>query len=314
MFKSILELIYGVVPGRTPKQKPPRLYLGSPDKFIEIDDWDLFRKQTIPQLEAGGWNAVRMEGQETVHPVPPVHPQDDPVRYYFLGIVGTVPWPRARPKHDIRKFQKPLQPRSSEQDVSSKIWSYFHRDWTWDSDIGATDYDEAQRALSEFMPRHGVFGKGLYADIGYETFAGDDRGSGMLKVVSTAFKDAIESVEPRIHHFFPYEIRCDDDRVIEDYWIFVHRGGVHAVDPTASCFMQTFREDGTDYFQSYVPWSHTEAAENRIVLTAGALGGRHYAIDPMLCSDRPVISAALAEKLRPVLWKNQQPIPVITRE
>ena len=45
----------------------------------------------------------------------------------------------------------------------------------------------------------------------------------------------------------------------------------------------------------------------------GGMGGRHYAIDPVLDSDRPIISAALAGKLRAVLWKNQQPVPVITR-
>jgi hypothetical protein len=297
-----------------PKSKPPRLYLGSPEKLIEIDDWDVFRKKTIPELQAAGWNAVRMEGQELTHPVPPPQPQDDPVRYYFLGIVGTVPWPRARPRHHILKFQKALKPRSSqEENVSSKIWFYFHpKGWQpGDPEIGSKDYDEAHLALSEFVPRDGLFGKGLYADIGYESVAGDDRGSGRLKVVNTAFKDAIESVEPRIHHFFPYEIRCDDGRLIEDYWIFVHRGSVRAVDPIASCFVRNFRDDGTDYFESYAPWEHTEAAENRIVVRGDEMGGRHYAVDPL--DDRPLISAVLAERLRSVLWKNQQLIPVIVR-
>jgi hypothetical protein len=167
-----------------PRTKPSRLYLGSPEKFIEIDDWDVFRKKTIPELQAAGWNAVRMEGQELTHPVPPPQPQDDPVRYYFLGIVGTMPWPRARPKHHIHKFQKPLKPRSGEENADSKIWSYFHPEgWQLgDPEIGSKDYDEAHRALSEFMPRYGLFRKGLYADNGYESFVGDDRGSGMLKV------------------------------------------------------------------------------------------------------------------------------------
>jgi hypothetical protein len=298
-----------------PRTKPSRLYLGSPEKFIEIDDWDVFRKKTIPELQAAGWNAVRMEGQELTHPVPPPQPQDDPVRYYFLGIVGTMPWPRARPKHHIHKFQKPLKPRSGEENADSKIWSYFHPEgWQLgDPEIGSKDYDEAHRALSEFMPRYGLFRKGLYADNGYESFVGDDRGSGMLKVVNTAFKDAIESVEPRVHHFFPYEIRCNDGRIIQDYWIFVHRGTVRAFDPIASCHVQHFREDGVAYFHSYVVWTHTEAAENRIVVSGSALDGRHYAIDPQLDNHRPLVSAAPAERLRPVLWKNQQPIPVIVR-
>jgi hypothetical protein len=157
---------------------------------------------------------------------------------------------------------------------------------------------------------YGLFRKGLYADIGYESDVGDGRGSGRLNVVNTA-EDAIESVEPRVHHFFPYEIQCDDGRLIEGYWIFVHRGTVRAFDPIASCFVQNIREDGIDYFHSYASWTHTEAAENRIVVSGGALGGRHYAIDPR--DGRPIISAALAGRLRPVLWKNQQPIPVIVR-
>jgi hypothetical protein len=304
------------MPSRLSKTRPSRLYLGSPEKFIEIHDWDLFQKKTIPELQAAGWNAVRMEGQELTNPVPPARPQDDPVRWYFLGIVDTVPWPRARPKYQMSKFQKPLKPRASEEaDAELKIWSYFRpKGWQLgDPEIGSTDYDEAHRALSEFIPRYGLFRKGLYADNGYESFVGDDRRSGMLKVVNTAFKDAVESVEPRVHHFFPYEIRCDDGRVIEDYWIFVHRGTVRAVDPIASCFLQNFREDGTAYSNTYVPWMHTEAAENRIVVSSSALGGRHYAIDPWLDGHRPLVSAALAERLRPVLWKNQQPIPVIVR-
>ncbi len=254
-----------------------------------------------------------MKGLEHI-PVPPAQPQDDPVRYYFLGIVGTVPWPRARPKHHIHKFQKPLKPRASvEENAESKIWSYFHPEgWQLgDPETGSKDYDEAHRALSEFIPRYGLFRKALYADIGYETDVSDDRGSGTLKAVNTAFKDAIESVEPRVHHFFPYEIRCDDGRIIQDYWIFVHRGSVLALEPIASCFVQHFREDGTGYFHSYVVWTHTEAAENRIVVSGGALGGRHYAMDPR--DGRPIISAALAERLRPVVWKNQKPIPLIVR-
>jgi hypothetical protein len=100
--------------------------------------------------------------------------------------------------------------------------------------------------------RYGLFRKGLYADIGYESDVGDDRGGGRLNVVNTA-KDAIEAVEPRVHHFFPYEIRCDDGRLIEDYWIFVHRGTIRAFDPIASCFVQNCREDGIDYFYSLCP-------------------------------------------------------------
>jgi hypothetical protein len=297
-----------------PRTKPSRLYLGSPDKCIEIDDWDVFRKKTIPELQAAGWNAVPMEGQGLTHPVPPARPQDDPVLYYLLGIVDTVPWPRARPKHHIHKFQKPLKPLSSaEENADLKIWLYFHpKDWQLgDPEIGSKDYDEAHRALSEFIPRYGLFGEGLYADIGYESIVGDDRARGLLNIVSTAFKDAIESVEPRVHHFFPYEIRCADGRIIQDYWIFVHRGSVTALDPIASCFVQHFREDGIGYFHNYVSWTHTEVAENRLVVSGDALGGRHYAIDPH--DSRPIISAALAERLRPVVWKNQQPIPLTVR-
>jgi hypothetical protein len=86
---------------------------------------------------------------------------------------------------------------------------------------------------------------------------------------------------------------------------------VTAFDTIASCFVQQFREDGTGYFSNYVSWTHTEWAENRLVVSGGALGGRHYAIDPR--DGRPIISAALAERLRPVVWKNQQPVPLIVR-
>jgi hypothetical protein len=86
---------------------------------------------------------------------------------------------------------------------------------------------------------------------------------------------------------------------------------VTALDPIGSCFVQHFREDGTGYFSSYVSWTQTEVAENRLVVSGGALGGRHYAIDPH--DSRPIISAALAERLRPVAWKNQRPIPLIVR-
>ena len=118
MAKDIYELIYGEMPlsPPRPRRKPSRLYLGSPEKFIEIHDWDVFRKKTLPELEAGGW-----ETQSQSQPIPPEGPQDDPVRYYFVGIVGTVPWPRKRPKHHIYKFQKRLKPRSIEENVSSKI-------------------------------------------------------------------------------------------------------------------------------------------------------------------------------------------------
>ncbi|PYF01797.1 hypothetical protein BJ122_11720 [Rhodopseudomonas faecalis] len=315
MNTGIMDLIHGNMPGSKPRAKPPRLYLGSPEKFIDIDDEDVFQKTTIPEMEARGWNAISMEPQHLIQPVPPARQHDDPVRHYLLGIDGRISWPRARPQHHILKFQKRVKPRSSEQDASSKLWRYFHPEgWKCgDPEIGSKDYDEAQRALSELVPRYGLFRKGLYTDIGYESFVSDDRGRGMLKVVNTAFKDAIEAVEPRIHHFFPYEIRCDDGRIAEDYWIFVHRGSVRAIDPIASCFIEKFRDDGTSYFSSYVPWMHTEAAENRIVVRADAMAGRHYAVDDALSSDRPIISAALAERLRPILWKNQTPVPVITR-
>lgn len=38
--------------------------------------------------------------------------------------------------------------------------------------------------------------------------------------------------------------QCDDGRLIEDYWIFVHRGTVRAFDPIASCFVQIFVKTG----------------------------------------------------------------------
>ncbi len=63
MVEDIYELIYGKgTSSPPPRTKPSRLYLGSPEKFIEIDDWDVFRKKTIAGTASRGVERCPHEG------------------------------------------------------------------------------------------------------------------------------------------------------------------------------------------------------------------------------------------------------------
>jgi len=318
MAKSILDLVDPPAVKSTSARLLARLYLGAADEYIDIWNWQEFRSKIAPQLARRGWNQ-KVEWQNTAIPaVPPEQVPDRPPGYFLLGIVQEVAWPKSRPKHTISTFQKPRPetenpgPKDADVQVRRLLEEYSK---TLDfSCFDEKDYLDLYDRVAPLVPEFGLFKKQLYKDIGYTSEISDNFTYTSFTIVRSDFKDAVSSLEPYNHLFFPYEIRCDDGRIINDYWIFFSLGKVDAVDPYASCFIKKFSEVGFDHFIDYVPWTETEAARNRVVVRKDAVDGRHYVVDKHFGPGRPIISLELAQKLENILWNNQRAVPIIVRE
>jgi len=315
MVKSIFDLMDGTPDKPSKRRLYARLYLGTVDDFIDIWDWEECRGTIAPKLTAKGWNQNPRWRERAIPAVPPEQPPDEPVGYSLLGIVEEVPWPKKRPKKVISAFQKPRPeakdagPKDADTQIRRLLDDYFDNNGY--SRFGQKEYRELYDTIAPLVPGYGLFKKQLYKEIGYSSDISDNFTRTSFTIVRSDFKDALESLEPDRHFFFPYEIRCDDGRTINDYWIFLPTGKVEAVDPYASCFIEKFSDVGSDHFVDYVPWTETEAARNRVVVRKSVLDGRHYVVDEHFGAGRPIISSDLAKALETVLWKNQKPVPLI---
>jgi|GEM_PF-3398568 len=317
MVKSIFDLMDGTSNEPQKKRLYARLYLGTAEEYIDIWDWDEFRRKIAPQLTRKGWNQNPSWRERAMPAVPPEQPPDNPAQYFLLGIVEEVPWPSSRPKNTISVFQKPRPdtaeagPKDADAQARRMVDEYFKKNDY--SQFGRREYQELRDRIAPLIPGYGLFKKQLHKEIGYSNEISDNFTRTSFTIVRSDFKAALESLEPDRHFFFPYEIRCDDGRQINDYWIFLPTGKVEAVDPYASCFIEKFSEVGSDHFLDYVPWTETEAARNRVVVKKEALDGRHYVVDKHFGAGRPIISYSLSKIIEKIVWNNQKSIPILVR-
>ena len=122
---------------------------------------------------------------------------------------------------------------------------------------------------------------------------------GTYDVVSKEWKDAIESFEPHVHEFFPYELHFSDG-VVRDY--FIMRGT-----QVVSCFAS--KEDSKKLFDNCARYQDGTYVDEQLPVHAKRelLANRHW-INTGLSQ---IALRALAEKLFPLIPRFTELVPLI---
>ena len=119
-----------------------------------------------------------------------------------------------------------------------------------------------KRNMPRALPHYDLVG-----GCGYDPLFGG-LASGTITVVSTSWKSAIESVEPGVHEFFPFEFRFRD-RVATDHFMFRNRQFLDLVDPTGS------HGDGLTAFDGTFVWS-LRVRPDFVTAKRGVVLGHHW--------------------------------------
>lgn len=246
-----------------------------------------------------------------------------------------VPWPPENPEFyaimpysvnsevgsAIHGWQRPIKGNSEEERLFEKRQNEYFKNLEKNSDeklnvlkLGPMGADPLDRFIpprpvhiisSEFIPQKGYFRKTLPDRSWHDTTVQISEHQ-FARLVSEEWKEAIESVEPGLHQFFPYEIICDDGRRYKKF-IFYVRSRVESINYEASGFYRQINRYTEEWWWND-SYHYADSEDKKYVLLTDKVKGLHFWRDTRKNID--FISAELAEKLGPHMNKWYRPFAV----
>ncbi len=141
----------------------------------------------------------------------------------------------------------------------------------------------------EYVPKAmKAWTKGVIADYGQ---------SYGLKHVSDRFRDIVETFEPGVHQFLPFQILGSKKVVLADRWLMIVSNRLDSVDrekTTLILWKGAIWSPAQDFPSSEWPIEYDPSKPNKIVFNNEAIGAHHLWYDRHL-SYGPYISDTLAE-------------------